>query len=256
MKFNIIKVFFLLCTIVSSPASAEEVQDGALLNFSDGRASLSNIGEINKVLLSVGVHLAQIDVPAKSVSLLRTSLERPLKQEEATQILSYFSLSRAEVLEQAGIAGREAVIEGGGSMSTGEAGVASYPKLYDLRSMGTQDRLGARNKFARLHVNSTDDGMGVDEVMTLPSGGPWTWYFQIEDGVTVELHMAKIAPGDKAWRLKYPGLTPHGAYFHSEVGLCIAYITGPETWTMRYEAPGFTKEAGLGGNPFIDFSKP
>jgi hypothetical protein len=168
--------------------------------------------------------------------------------------MEVFSLSRQDVLEQARAAGREPVIPGGGSMSSGEAGVPPYPKVYDLKSMGPQDRLNARNKFARLHVNSTDDGVGVDEVITLVAGGPWTWYFLLKDNVVVELQMSRVESGGRGWRLSYPGLTPHGRHFHAEDGLCIAYITGPTVWTMRYEAHGLAGAEMLGKNPWIDFN--
>jgi hypothetical protein len=96
--------------------------------------------------------------------------------------------------------------------------------------------------------------VGVDEVMTLVAGGPWTWYFLIKDNVVVELQMSRVDPAGRGWRLSYPGLTPHGGHFHAEDGLCVAYITGPEVWTMRYEAPGVADAQMLGKNPWIDFN--
>ncbi len=240
---------------ISAVAVADtRIDKGALLKFSDGRPGVTDITKINEILMSVGVRLEQIDVPKEAIPLLRASMTAPLSAEEKERVLKIFYLSREEVLKQVRLAGRQPVLADGGSMTSGEVGVAPYPKVYDLKSMGPDDRLGARNKFGRLHINSTDDMTGVDEVMTLPVGGPWTWYFQLTKGVTVELQMAKVMPGEKAWRLSYPGLTPHGAYFHAEEGLCIAYITGPKIWTMRYEAAGFENAEMLGENPFIDFT--
>jgi hypothetical protein len=179
---------------------------------------------------------------------------RPLTLTEQSQLLEIFALSRQEIVALTRAAGREPVIAGGGSMRTGEVGVPPYPKIYDLRSMGPTDRFAARDKFARLHVNSTDDGVGVDEVMTLVAGGPWTWYFMLEDDVVVELHMSRVTTTGPGWRLSYPGLTPHGGHFHAEDGLCVAYITGPEVWKMRYDAPGAAGSHMLGKNPWIDFT--
>lgn len=237
-----------------SVSAETRITEGALLKFSDERPSVTELSQINESLMTVGVRLEQIEVPTEAKPLLEASMSAPLSAEDLGRVLELFSLSRAEVLEQVSLAGRTPVLDDGGSMASGEVGVAPYPKVYDLKSMGPDDRLDARNKFGRLHVNSTDDMTGVDEVMTLPSGGPWTWYFQLTDGVVVELQMAKVVPGEKAWRLSYPGLTPHGAYFHAEQGLCIAYITGPAVWTMRYEAPAIANVAMLGENPFIDFT--
>lgn len=245
----------ILALSLCAPASHAQSQNdgGALLKFSDGRADLTDLASINNVLLTVGVRLSRMDVPEEAIPLLEASMTAPLSDKQKERVLEIFSLSREDMLEQVRVAGRVPVIAGGGSMTTSEEDVPPYPKVYDLSAMTAENRLSARNKFARLHVNSTDDMVGVDEVMTLPAGGPWTWYFQVEDNVAVELHMARVEPGAQAWRLSYPGLTPHGAYFHSEVGLCIAYITGPETWTMRYQAPIASGADMLGENPFIDF---
>lgn len=240
--------------LLSSPSFANtDDGQGALLRFSDGRSSLSGLTAINDVLRTVGVRLSRAEIPGEARSLLEASAKAPLSDEEKQRVLKLFSLSRSEVLEQTRAAGREPVIPAGGSMTTGEVGVAPYPKVYDLKAMAPADRLQARNKFARLHVNSTDDGVGVDEVMTLAAGGPWTWYFLLKDNTVVELQMSRVEPAAVGWRLSYPGLTPHGGHFHAADGLCIAYITGPEIWTMRYEAPGLAGAEMLGKNPWIDF---
>jgi len=242
-----------LMLMISNAYAGSSEELGAFLKFDDGR-TISELSKINEVLLTAGVHLERIDVPKKAIPLLEDALRGPLSKKETARVLDLFSLSRGDVIKQARKAGRDPVVPGGGSMTSGEVGVAPYPKVYDLGAMGPNDRLGARNKFGPLHVNSTDQMVGVDEVMTLAVGGAWTWYFQVADQA-VELHMARVNPGDKAWRLTYPGVTPHGAFFHSTEGLCIAYITGPKTWTMRYEAPGLANAELLGQNPFINFDK-
>lgn len=236
----------------SAPVATGE-GEGARLRFSDGRDSLSDLTAINEVLRSVGVHLGRIDLPEGARSLLESSARAPLSDAEKATILEVFALSRQDVLDQVRLAGRVPVLPEGGSLQSGETGVPPYPKVYDLRSMSQQDRLFARDKFGRLHVNSSNEGVGVDEVMSLVAGGPWTWYFLLEDGVVAELHMSRVDATDRGWRLSYPGLTPHGGHFHAESGLCVAYITGPEVWTMRYEAPGLLGEELLGTNPWLDF---
>lgn len=226
---------------------------GAILRFSDGRDNLNDLAAINKVLGTVGVELDRVKIPKAARPLLEASARAPLSEEEKRQVLEMFSLTREAVLDQARAAGREPVIPGGGSMTSGEAGVPPYPKVYDLKAMQPQDRLHARNKFGRLHVNSTDDGVGVDEVMTLVAGGPWKWYFLLSDKTVVELEMSRVESGGRGWRLSYPGLTPHGGDFYAADGLCVAYITGPAVWKMRYEASGLAGANMLGTNPWIDF---
>lgn len=243
-------VLALQACALTAPARSGE---GALLKFSDGRESLSDLAAINDVLKTVGVRLSRVELPTSALPLLESSARARLSDEQKARILEIFSLSRQDVLEEARAAGRQPVVPGGGSMTSGEVGVPPYPKVYDLKAMQSQDRINARDKFARLHVNSTDDGVGVDEVMTLVAGGPWTWYFLLRDSAVVELQMSRVEPSVRGWRLSYPGLTPHGGHFHAEDGLCIAYITGPQVWTMRYDAPGLAGGEMLGTNPWIDF---
>lgn len=232
----------------------EASDEGALLKFSDGRPSLSDLVAINEVLETAGVRLSRVDLPMAARPLLQASASGRLSDEDKERLLDLFSLTREEILAAARAAGREPVVPGGGSLSSGEVGVPPYPKIYDLRSMRPDDRLQARDKFARLHVNSTEEGVGVDEVMTLVAGGPWTWYFLVDSDGVVELEMSRVDPEGPGWRLSYPGLTPHGGHFHAVDGLCVAYITGPAVWQMRYEAPGLAGAEMLGENPWIDFS--
>lgn len=243
-------VIVMLGVAFAVPSWAEE---GAVLRYSDGSPSLRDLAAINRVLMSVGVRLSRLEIPVAVRPLLEASVNAPLSHEQKQRLLDVFSLTRDEVLAEVRAAGRRPVIHGGGSMTSGEATVPPYPKVYDLRAMQPQDRIDAREKFARLHVNSADDGTGVDEVMSLVAGGPWTWYFLLEDNTVAELQMSRVASSGPGWRLSYPGLTPHGGHFHAEDGLVIAYITGPSTWTMRYEAPGIAGERMLGKNPWIDF---
>lgn len=252
------KLLRILCVpfFLAAPGlAAQSTPDtGASLEFSDGRPSLSGLDAINAVLGTIGVRLRRVDLPVAARPILEASARAPLTQAQKAELLALFSLSRQDMLDETRAAGRAPSVPGGGSMITGEIGVPPYPKVYDLKAMGPQDRLGARNKFARLHVNATDDGVGVDEVMTLVAGGPWTWYFLLKDNVVVKLKMSRVDPAGQGWRLSYPGLVPHGGHFHAEDGLCIAYITGPASWTMRYTAPALPGAVMLGGNPWIDFN--
>lgn len=247
-----------LCGVIAMFGAAFAVpswaEEGAVLRYSDGRPSLRDLAAINRVLKTVGVRLSRVEIPAAARPLAEASAKAPLSHEQKQRLLDVFALTRDDVLKEVRAAGRRPVIPGGGSMTSGEANVPPYPKVYDLRAMQPQERIDAREKFARLHVNSADDGTGVDEVMTLVAGGPWTWYFLLEDGTVAELRMSRVAASGSGWRISYPGLTPHGGHFHAEDGLVVAYITGPSTWTMRYEAPGIAGASMLGKNPWIDFN--
>lgn len=253
MKSSNVAALAALSVMSSTTLAGSPDPQSAVLRFSDGRPPAHRIEEINAVLGSVGVHLSRITLPESARPLLATSANAPLSAVQQRELLTTFALSREDVLEQIRLAGRQPVLPQGGSLVTRESGVPPYPKVYDLKAMSASDRVAARDKFARLHVNATDDGVGVDEVMTLVAGGPWTWYFLLAKDVVGELQMARITPGVTGWRLSYPGLTPHGGHFQAEDGLVVAYITGPEEWQMRYRAPSVLGAAMLGKNPWIDF---
>ena len=224
------------------------------LSFSDNRQSVTDFNAINETLKTAGVRLSRLALPAEASPILKLSTTSKLNEEQISNLLKIFSLTRKDLLDQISIAGRKPVVSGGGSLSTGEVDVAPYPKIYDMKAMSPQDHIYVQNKFGKLHVNSADSGEGVDEVMTLVSGGPWTWYFLLKDNVVAKLSLSRIQPNGPGWRLSYPGLTPHGAYMDAEDGICIAYIIGPKTWVMRYDAPKIEGAKMLGKNPWIDFS--
>jgi hypothetical protein len=247
-------VLIVLCTFPTSLLAMEkEVPDIATLSFSDSRQSITDFSAINAVLKTVGVHLSRVNIPSQALPGLKLSATSKLNEEQISSLLKIFSLIRKDLLDQISIAGRKPVISGGGSLSTGEVGVAPYPKIYDMKAMSPQDHIYVQNKFGKLHVNSADSGEGVDEVMTLVSGGPWTWYFLLKDNVVAKLSLNHIQPNGPGWRLSYPGLTPHGAYMDAKDGICIAYIIGPKIWVMRYDAPKIEGAKMLGKNPWVDF---
>lgn len=235
-------------------AMEEKAPETVTLSFSDNRQSVTNFSAINDTLKTVGVHLSRVVLPSQALPILKISTTSKLNDDQISSLLKIFSLTRKDLLDQIRIAGRKPVISGGGNLSTGEVGVAPYPKIYDMKAMSPQDHIYVQNKFGKLHVNSADSGKGVDEVMTLVSGGPWTWYFLLKDNVVAKLSLSRIQPNGPGWRLSYPGLTPHGAYMDATDGICVTHIIGPKTWVMRYDAPKIEGAKMLGKNPWVDFS--
>ncbi|MCG8684798.1 MAG: hypothetical protein MI892_07985, partial [Desulfobacterales bacterium] len=104
-------------------------------------------------------------------------------------------------------------------------------------------------------VNSSEDNIGIDEVMTIVSGGPYTWFFVLPGNVVGKLTFGHVEKSGHAWRISYPGLVPHGGFFDAEYGLVVAYAHGPDHFVMRYKEPGIQGAETLGKNPWIDFSK-
>ncbi len=103
---------------------------------------------------------------------MEVSKERAITKEESEKLISLFSLHRGDLLGQIKKAGRVPEAHRGGFLSTSEVGVAPYPKVYDMKAMTPEVMHYLQDKFGKLHVNSSDDGgVGIDEVMTIVSGG-------------------------------------------------------------------------------------
>lgn len=236
-------------------ASAEEPNDRFVrLSFSDGRADISGLDAVNEQLLRVGVRIFEIPIPRGARPLIANSRHRALNQSEHNQLLSMLALDRPSLLEIAGQAGRAPAVEGGGALSISEEGVPPYPKVYDMKALDDETVAFLMQKFGRLHVNRADSGRGIDEVMTIVSGGPYTWFFVLEDGAVAKVRFSEVREGEHGWRISYPGIVPHGGYFDAEHGLVIAHAHGPETFVMRYSDPTVPSANTLNDNPWIDFS--
>ena len=227
------------------------------LDFSSGRNSLSGLATINQELMKIGVRISILPLIAESLEILTLSTDKDyplICQDQKDALLRFYALDRPALLEQIALAGRQPSVPRGGELVTAEKGVPAYPKIYDLRSMRVQGQVQAQFKFGRFHFNSSASGVGVDEVMTLVSGGPWTWFFaNVREGEMMKLTLGYVQSSLGAIRLSYPGLNPHGAFMRSmpmtdgsEGGLCIAHIHGPGEWLMQY--------ADVGDNPWCDFT--
>jgi hypothetical protein len=109
-------------------------------------------------------------------------------------LISIFSLNRVELLDQITKAGQEPAIHRGCFLSTSEVGVAPYPKVYDMKALIPEETAYLQEKFGKLHVNSSENGSDIDEVMSVVSGGPWTWFFLLPNGVIGKLALGYEDP--------------------------------------------------------------
>jgi len=226
--------------------------DVVSLKFSDGRPDVVGLEKVNAVLKDIGVHVVTVDAPASATPILAASYERALTEEEKKSLIQEFGLTIAQLLDYVKLAGRTPAVPGGG-VYTEETGTGPYPKVYDMMALDKPTHKHVLEKYARMHVNSADDGTDVDEVMTAVSGGPFRWAFTMKDGSTVRFQIEKLQLGDKAVRVSYHGLGMHAGIMDPEQGLIVAYGHGPKEFTMRYKAD--VPHANLlGTNPWMDFN--
>lgn len=236
------------------PLTPADTDSSLVLHFSDGSPPAVGLAAVNARLRAVGVRVSQVDIPDSARPLLRPSQTRALTAAEAAAVLDHFPLSRGALLREIALAGREPTMPRGGYLQTSETGVAPYPKVYDMRALDAPTVVFLQHKFGQLHVNSSEAGVGIDEVMTIVSGGPYTWFFVLPGDVVGLLRLGRVSDAGPAWRLSYPGLVPHGGYFDAADGLVVAHAHGPAHFVMRYEDDSVTGAATLGGNPWIDFT--
>lgn len=250
----------LLSWVATHPASAEDREvlghssPAIQLYYSDGSRPDFGMASVNKRLQTIGVRVTQVPIPEAAKPILSSSLRRALSQEESDRLIQHFRLGRRDLLGEIRAAGRKPTVHQGGHLQTSETGVAPYPKVYDMQALDPSTVAYLQRKFGRLHVNSSEAGVGIDEVMTIVSGGPYTWFFGFENGVVGKLHLGRIQKNGKAWRISYPGLVPHGGYFDAPDGLVVAYAHGPRHFVMRYADLTIAEHEILGDNPWIDFS--
>ena len=244
----------LLMLATVSVADKSNTEGKIKLEYSNGQAATEGVDEINAVLRSVGVRVSTLPLPKEAKPILKVSQKRAITTEEANQLIPHFSLHRGELLDQIEKAGRKPEAHRGGYLSTSEIGVAPYPKVYDMKALTPEVKAFLQVKFGKLHVNSADNGVGIDEVMTLVAGGPWVWFFTLPNNNVGKLTLGHVGLNGKAWRISYPGLGGHGGYLDPEHGLVVAYAHGPKTFVMRYEEPSVMGAELLNTNPWIDFT--
>lgn len=224
------------------------------LYYSDESEPSFGIDSVNESLMRVGVRVSEVEIPIDARPILEASVSRAVTESEANQLIEHFYLGRRELLGEIVSAGRAPEMHRGGYLHTSEEGVAPYPKVYDMMALDHETEVFLQHKFGKLHVNSSEAGVGIDEVMTIVSGGPYTWFFVFEDGSVGKLRFGEILEGGKAWRISYPGLVPHGGYFDAPNGLVVAYAHGPKHFVMRYDDQSVEGYETLGDNPWIDFA--
>jgi hypothetical protein len=247
-------VVLIILPTTQSFANTPSTKGQLTLSYSDGRADSNGLKDVNTALMTVGVRVSTLPLPKAATPILEASKTRAITAEESTKLLSLFSLHRGQLLEQIEKAGRKPEAHRGGFLATGEVGVAPYPKVYDMNAMTPEVVTYLQEKFGKLHVNSAVNGMGIDEVMTIVSGGHWTWFFVLPDNVIGKLTLGHVDIGGQAWRISYPGLVPHGGFLDSDYGLVVAHAHGPKNFVMRYEDPSVKGAETLGKNSWIDLS--
>jgi hypothetical protein len=204
---------------------------GLVLEFSDGRTAVTEPGAVNAGLAPYGARVWQLDLAGVPADVRHLLLQRHLTTSEADRVKAHFLLPREQLLQFIAEAGRTPHLPGGGSMAPFvENHGYAYPQLY-LAEAGAD-----YTRFDRFHINTADDGTGVDEIGQLLHGGG-VRIRQRRPGLgMVCLHLSCPSP-DQGWIVTYDGGSSHiGSISAASPGTkFLMQVIGPARWTMRYD---------------------
>jgi hypothetical protein len=205
-------------------------QAGLRLEIAGARGPLTALAAVNDALAAVGTRLWSLDL-GMAPAPLRALIDQPrLSGDQAARIKARFLLSRSRVLELIADAGRTPHVAGGGALETTAAPHGqAYPHLYAVEAGADYGR------FDRFHVNTADDGTGVDEIMQVLAGGGVRLIQRLPGGEVATLHL-DCRDARAGWLLIYDGAVPHiGSLSRARPGTkVLMQIVGPERWTLRY----------------------
>lgn len=213
---------------------------GLVLEFADGRSTATSLDAVNASLAPFGARVWALNLNSVPQDVRRLLAQPSLTESEAERIKTQFLLPRERLLQLIAEAGRAPHVAGGGSMTpfVENQGYA-YPQLY-LAEAGVD-----YSRFDRFHVNTADNGTGVDEIGQLLCGGGIR-VLQRRPGLGMAtLHLACPSP-DHGWIVTYDGGASHiGSLSAASPGSkFLMQVIGPERWSLRYEPAVFSQWAG------------
>jgi hypothetical protein len=204
--------------------------EGIRLELADLRAPLTALAEVNGALREVGARVWPLSLASAPAEIRPLLGQTTLTDGEAERVRTHFLLPRERLLQLLGEAGRKPHVPGGGEMSTLVSNEGySYPQLWVVQ--GGQDY----SRFDRFHVNVSDDGVGVDEVLQLLSGRGFVIRLRRSGGDAFTLRL-DCPRADTGWLLTYDGGRPHiGSLTTATPGSkMLVQAIGPARWALEY----------------------
>jgi hypothetical protein len=205
--------------------------EGLSLEFSDGRAAPTTFEGVNAELHKIGAGIWPLDLRNHPGNIRDLLAKRKLDQAELQRVQEHFLLPRDRLLEIVRDAGRSTQVPGGGVLTTFVTNHDyGYPQLFQVEEGVDYTR------FDRFHRNVGPDGIGVDEVFQLLSGGGLVIHQRLEGGEVLTLTLHCPAP-DQGWLGTYDGARPHiGSVGSAAVGSkLLVQAFGAPRWVMQYE---------------------
>ena len=219
------------CALLSCTTGGDaERASGIRLEIEGTGRSWTALPEIQSVLHGVGIGvwpLPLAGLPDDIVSLLDRAT---LTDAETLRLRDHFLLPRERLLEIIAASGRAPNVPGGGALETNVANQNyGYPQLWVV-----QDDVDY-TRFDRLHVNASDDGVGVDEILQMIAGDGVVVRSEQPDGAVYRLELDCGGASD-CWLFCYDAGRSHvGSLSGATPGTkLVVQAIGPREWSLRY----------------------
>ena len=196
-----------------------------------GDSPLTDTEAVNAALARFGARVWPLDLGGVAPHIRRLLDLPTLDAAQAEEIKMALLLSREALLEKLAEAGRSPHVPGGGALETEVANHGyAYPQLFVVEEGADYTR------FDRFHVNVSEDGAAVDEVMQILSGGGVRILQRLPGEEPVTL-MLDCPSADMGWTVTYDGGVSHiGSMSTAAPGTkALMQVFGPARWTMRYD---------------------
>lgn len=208
------------------------LEEGIQLAFADDRLPLTAVAAVNTALTEIGTGVWPLDLRGTPDDLRQLLLRPTLTAAEVACLQTHFLLPRQRLLEIIAAAGRAPHVPGGGALHTTVANHDyGYPQLWVVQSDVDYTR------FDRFHVNVSEDGTGVDEVLQILTGAGVVIRARQPSGDILTLRLA-CPSADMGWLVTYDGGRPHmGSLSSATLGTkVLVQAIGPARWALRYSA--------------------
>ena len=219
-------LFIAACTAQEQPDSPT----GLRLVIEGTDRVWTAVEEVQAQLRQIGIGVWPLELSEVPADIRGLLAQDNLTDEETARARDYFLLSRERLLELVEESGRTPNVPGGGAMETNVANQAyGYPQLWVVQ--GDVDY----TRFDVLHVNTSDDGVGVEEVLQMVSGGGVVVRNRRPDGRIYNLRLDCLS-ADDCWMFSYDAGEDHvGSLSSATPGTkLVVQAFGPAEWSLRY----------------------
>ncbi len=214
------------CTTEDSPDNAT----GLRLEIEGTGTFWTAVDEVQAQMRGIGIGVWPLRLDEAPDDIRQLLGRADLTDQETTRVRDHFLLSRERLLELVAESGRTPNVAGGGALETMVANQGyGYPQLWVVQ--GDVDY----TRFDRFHVNTSDDGIGVDEVLQMISGEGVIVRTRRPDGTVYNLRLDCLSD-DACWMFSYDAGQDHiGSLSSATPGTkLVVQAFGPSDWSLRY----------------------